>query len=145
MFRNPDWYAILRHIVSFGHRSADVKNAGAIAVEANGLASAPVILAGTDAQKRKYLGRLTEEPLMCAYGACSRPSSGRRPGLGRCSLRGPRRTTCSDLLTHARIRPLAGVSEPGAGSDVAGIKTRATKEGDHYVLNGSKCWITNGS
>lgn len=70
----------------------------------------------------KYLGRLTEEPLMCAY----------------------------------------GVTEAGAGSDVAGIKTRAAKEGDSYVLNGSKvsslslecyrymmlnreqCWITNG-
>lgn len=41
---------------------------GTAAIEANGLASAPVILAGNDAQKRKYLGRLTEEPLMCAYG-----------------------------------------------------------------------------
>lgn len=38
------------------------------AIEANGLASAPVIIGGNDAQKRKYLGRLTEEPLMCAYG-----------------------------------------------------------------------------
>lgn len=35
---------------------------------ANGLAQAPVILAGNDAQKKKYLGRMTEEPLMCAYG-----------------------------------------------------------------------------
>ncbi len=34
-------------------------------------------------------------------------------------------------------------SEPGMGSDVAGIKTRVKKEGDHYVLNGSKFWITN--
>lgn len=41
------------------------------AIEANGLASAPVIIGGNDAQKRKYLGRLTEEPLMCAYGASS--------------------------------------------------------------------------
>ena len=37
-----------------------------------------------------------------------------------------------------------GVSEPGAGSDVAGIKTRASKDGDDYVINGSKMWITNG-
>ncbi|KAL8293666.1 hypothetical protein RQP46_000367 [Phenoliferia psychrophenolica] len=73
------------------------------AMEANGLAQAPLILAGNEALKAKYLGRMTEEPLMCAY----------------------------------------GVSEVGAGSDVAGLKTRATKEGDHYVLNGSKCWITN--
>lgn len=37
-----------------------------------------------------------------------------------------------------------GVTEPGAGSDVAGIKTRAEKKGDDYVLNGQKMWITNG-
>jgi len=36
------------------------------------------------------------------------------------------------------------VTEPGAGSDVAGIKTKAVKEGDEYVINGSKMWITNG-
>ncbi|GAA6020760.1 hypothetical protein JCM11491_003522 [Sporobolomyces phaffii] len=74
------------------------------AIEANGLASAPLILAGTEEQKKKYLGRLTEEPLMCAY----------------------------------------GVSEPGAGSDVVNIQTKAVLEGDKYVLNGTKCWITNG-
>ncbi|GAA5889136.1 hypothetical protein JCM5296_007175 [Sporobolomyces johnsonii] len=74
------------------------------AIEANGLASAPVILAGTEEQKRKYLGRLTEEPLMCAY----------------------------------------AVTEPGAGSDVAAIKTKAILQGDSYRLDGQKCWITNG-
>ncbi|HMY18097.1 MAG TPA: acyl-CoA dehydrogenase family protein [Polyangium sp.] len=36
-------------------------------------------------------------------------------------------------------------SEPDAGSDVAGIKTRFTQHGDDYVLNGQKCWITNAS
>ena len=36
------------------------------------------------------------------------------------------------------------VTEPGAGSDVAGIKTRAEKQGDKWVLNGQKMWITNG-
>jgi acyl-CoA dehydrogenase len=74
------------------------------AAEANGLAEAPVIIAGNDAQKKKYLGRMTEEPLMCAY--------------------------C--------------VTEPGAGSDVAGLKTKAVKKGDKWVLNGNKMWITNG-
>ncbi|KAI9206384.1 acyl-CoA dehydrogenase/oxidase [Polychytrium aggregatum] len=74
------------------------------AAEANGLAEAPVILAGSDAQKKKYLGRMIEEPLMCAY--------------------------C--------------VTEPIAGSDVAGIQTRAVKKGDSWVINGSKMWITNG-
>jgi acyl-CoA dehydrogenase len=37
-----------------------------------------------------------------------------------------------------------GVTEPGAGSDVAGIKTKAVKKGDEYILNGQKMWITNG-
>ncbi len=37
------------------------------------------------------------------------------------------------------------VTEPSAGSDVAGIKTQAVKKGDDYVLNGSKMWITNAS
>ena len=36
-----------------------------------------------------------------------------------------------------------GVSEPGAGSDVASIKTTAKKDGDDYVINGGKMWITN--
>lgn len=74
------------------------------AIEANSLGQMPVIIAGNDAQKKKYLGRMVEEPLMCAY--------------------------C--------------VTEPGAGSDVANIKTRAVKTGDEYVVNGQKMWITNG-
>ena len=36
------------------------------------------------------------------------------------------------------------MSEPGAGSDVVGMRTRAEKKGDRYVLNGTKMWITNG-
>lgn len=74
------------------------------ALLANGLGQMPVILAGNEAQKKKYLGRMIEEPLQCAY----------------------------------------GVTEPGAGSDVAGVRTRAEKKGDSYVLNGQKMWITNG-
>ncbi len=38
-----------------------------------------------------------------------------------------------------------GVSEPGAGSDVASIRTNARKDGDDYVINGGKMWITNGT
>ena len=37
------------------------------------------------------------------------------------------------------------MSEPGAGTDVMGMSTVAKKEGDHYVLNGQKMWITNGA
>ncbi|XP_003374975.1 putative acyl-CoA dehydrogenase [Trichinella spiralis] len=65
---------------------------------------APVIIAGNEAQKNKFLRRMTEEPLLAAY--------------------------C--------------VTEPGAGSDVAGVKTKLTKKGDEYILNGQKMWITNG-
>lgn len=36
------------------------------------------------------------------------------------------------------------VTEPSGGSDVGGVKTRAEKKGDEYILNGSKMWITNG-
>jgi acyl-CoA dehydrogenase len=36
------------------------------------------------------------------------------------------------------------LSEPAAGSDVAGLQLLCEKDGDHYVLNGTKCWITNG-
>ena len=36
------------------------------------------------------------------------------------------------------------MSEPGAGSDVVSMRTRADKKGDRYILNGSKMWITNG-
>ncbi len=76
----------------------------ATAMEANALASAPVIVAGSEEIKKEFLGRLTAEPLFAAY--------------------------C--------------VTEPGAGSDVAGIKTIAKKVGDEYVINGNKMWITNG-
>ena len=36
------------------------------------------------------------------------------------------------------------LTEPGHGSDAAALETRAEKRGDHYVLNGTKCWVTNG-
>ncbi|BBI61337.1 hypothetical protein HSBAA_26430 [Vreelandella sulfidaeris] len=36
------------------------------------------------------------------------------------------------------------MSEPGAGSDVVSMQLRAKKDGDHYILNGNKMWITNG-
>jgi acyl-CoA dehydrogenase len=72
---------------------------------ANVLALTPIKLAGSEEQKKKYLGMLTSEPIMASY----------------------------------------ATSEPGAGSDVAGLSTRFTKHGDDYVLNGQKCWITNAS
>jgi len=51
------------------------------------------------------------------------------------------------LVPLARGEKIAAfaLTEPQAGSDAAAIKTRAVRDGDHYVLNGSKCFITNGS
>ncbi len=47
------------------------------------------------------------------------------------------------LISGEHVGALA-MSEPGAGSDVVGMRTRAVKKSDHYVLNGNKMWITNG-
>lgn len=74
----------------------------ATAMTANTLAQAPVIVAGNDAQRKKYLAPFSERHHMCSY----------------------------------------AVTEPGAGSDVAGVQTTATKKGDTYLLNGQKMWIT---
>jgi citronellyl-CoA dehydrogenase len=43
-----------------------------------------------------------------------------------------------------RLVGCIGVSEPDAGSDVAGLRTRARRDGDDYVISGTKMWITNG-
>src|SRR5690606_13981515 len=59
----------------------------------------------------------------------------------------------SDYVRETYLRPAIagefgaciGVSEPGAGSDVANIKSHARKDGDDYVINGQKMWITNGT
>ena len=74
-------------------------------ITANQLALTPIRIAGSDEQKKKYLGMLTAEPIMASY----------------------------------------ATSEPDAGSDVAGLKTRFKRVGDDCVLNGQKCWITNAS
>ncbi len=75
------------------------------AMEANTLAEAPVIVAGSEEQKKTWLAPMVKEFRFAAY--------------------------C--------------VTEPDAGSDVAGIKTMARRVGDDYELNGAKMWITNGS
>jgi butyryl-CoA dehydrogenase len=58
----------------------------------------------------------------------------------------------SDYLKEAYLKPLASgekigsfaLTEPGAGSDPGGQKTRAVRDGDHYVINGTKLFITTG-
>lgn len=75
------------------------------AMEANSLSEAPVIVAGSDEQKRRWLAPMVAEFKLAAY--------------------------C--------------VTEPDAGSDVAGIKTLARRVGEEYALSGEKMWITNAS
>ena len=53
-----------------------------------------------------------------------------------------RRRHLPDLATGAR-RTGIGLTEPDAGTDLQGIRTTARLEGDHYVVNGAKMWITN--
>jgi isovaleryl-CoA dehydrogenase len=54
-----------------------------------------------------------------------------------------RRRYLPDLISGHSVGALA-MSEPGSGSDVVSMRTRAERRGDRYVLNGTKMWITNG-
>src|SRR4029079_17237920 len=54
-----------------------------------------------------------------------------------------KRKSLPDLISGKHVGALA-MSEPGAGSDVVSMRLRADKQGDRYVLNGTKLWITNG-
>src|SRR5204862_7328812 len=65
------------------------------------------------------------------------------PQLRRHGNETQRRKYLPKLISGEHVGALA-MSEPGAGSDVVSMKTRADKKGDRYVLNGSKMWITNG-
>jgi len=46
---------------------------------------------------------------------------------------------------ESRLLTALAATEPNAGSDLLGMRTRAVREGDHYIINGQKCFITNGS
>ena len=76
----------------------------ALALAATALGTFPIILFGSDEQKKKYLPRIASGKALAAF----------------------------------------GLTEANAGSDAGGIRTTAVLDGDHYVLNGTKQWITNG-
>jgi citronellyl-CoA dehydrogenase len=64
------------------------------------------------------------------------------PALARFGSDALRKEFLAPAITGEAVA-CVGVSEPGAGSDVAAAKTTARKDGDDYVINGSKMWITN--
>ena len=72
---------------------------------ANTLANLPIIIGGSDEQKRKFLTPFTKAPILSAF----------------------------------------GLTEPNSGSDAGAMHSIARLEGDYYVINGSKCFITNGA
>jgi acyl-CoA dehydrogenase len=76
----------------------------ATSITANGLATAPLQIGGSEELQRRYLTMLTEAPIYASF--------------------------C--------------LTEPDAGSDVSGMRTTAVRRGDKWVINGSKCFITNG-
>jgi alkylation response protein AidB-like acyl-CoA dehydrogenase len=71
---------------------------------ASALGSTPILLFGTDEQKKKYMPPIAAGKKLAAF----------------------------------------GLTEANAGSDAAGLTTTAKKEGDYYIINGTKQWITNG-
>jgi alkylation response protein AidB-like acyl-CoA dehydrogenase len=75
-----------------------------VSFAASGLGCYPILLYGTEEQKKSYLPRIASGKSLAAF----------------------------------------GLTEPNAGSDAGGIQTTAVKDGDSYVLNGTKQWITNG-
>lgn len=76
----------------------------AVSYAASALGAFPILLLGSDEQKKKYL---------------------------------------PDIASGAKLAAF-GLTEPDAGSDAGSIKTTARKDGDYYILNGTKQWITNG-
>ncbi|GHT57032.1 acyl-CoA dehydrogenase [Endomicrobiia bacterium] len=81
-----------------------VDGAIALSLAATALGALPIIIAGNEEQKKKYLPDIASGKKLAAF----------------------------------------GLTEANAGSDATGMSTVAVKDGDYYVLNGTKCFITNG-
>jgi len=81
-----------------------VDGGAALCLAATALGTLPILIAGSDAQKQKYLPDIASGKKLAAF----------------------------------------GLTEASAGSDATGMTTTAVKDGDYYILNGTKCFITNG-
>jgi alkylation response protein AidB-like acyl-CoA dehydrogenase len=81
-----------------------VDGGAALALAATALGTLPILIAGNEVQKKKYLPDIASGKKLAAF----------------------------------------GLTEASAGSDATGMKTTAVKDGDYYILNGTKCFITNG-
>src|SRR5438874_4849677 len=81
---------------------AKYSNAAALMLLLTRLPTGPVLIAGSEQQKRRYVARVADGSQRAAF----------------------------------------GLSEPQAGSDVMGMRTRAVRDGDGWVLNGTKCWMS---
>ncbi len=87
------------------------------------------------------LGRMTCGGIPMAVGVQTDMAT---PALARYGSEQLKRDYLAPAIAGEQVACI-GVSEPGAGSDVAGIKTTARRDGDDYVINGQKMWITNGT
>ncbi|MEY2470615.1 MAG: hypothetical protein QOF21_3313 [Actinomycetota bacterium] len=81
---------------------AKYSNTAALMLLLTRLPTGPIMIAGSDEQKQKYLPGIANGTQRCAF----------------------------------------GLSEPQAGSDVMGMRTKAIKDGDEYILSGTKCWMS---
>ena len=90
---------------------------------------------------------LAEEMARCGSGGVSMAVSVQceyvTPPILKFGTEEQKRRWLAPAIAGTKIGAL-GINEPGAGSDVAGISTRATRDGDEYVVNGRKIFITNG-
>jgi acyl-CoA dehydrogenase len=106
---------------------------------------------GTRSGSANLFSALVAEEL--AWGDGALPLCLPGPGLGGPPVRATGTTeqkkrffgVFQDMATGPLRWGAYGLTEPGAGSDVAGIRTSCRKDGAHWVLNGRKCYITNGA
>jgi len=98
-------YSYIDYVIILEEISKVDPSVGLVIAAHNSLCSNHINLFGTEAQKKKYLPRLTSGQTLGAW----------------------------------------ALTESGAGSDAAALKTRAEKKGDHWLLNGTKLFITNAS